>query len=107
MCEVQPSNSVFYFQGKHLILHLHIQPRASKSEWGGLYGNKIKLRITAAPISGKANKHCIIFLAKALQVPKSNIHILHGETNRSKVVQIDGVNPQHWQKVFEKIHTAH
>ena len=92
--------SRFYWEGNHLFLHLYIQPRASKSSWDGLYGERIKLRIAAPPIDGQANKQCIVFLAKALKVSKSQIQIVQGKNGRNKRVQITDMNMELWDTIF-------
>ncbi len=84
--------------GKPNVLHLFIkvQAKASKDEFAEIISDgindRIKLRITALPIDGKANKHLIKFLAKLFGVPKSNIQIKSGETSHNKHLIIS--NPQ-------------
>lgn len=98
-----PTENGFRLRGTQLILYLYVQPRASKATWGSIRENKIKLRITAAPVGGQANKQCIAFLSKALRVPKSDISILQGETSRSKVIQINNIDPKSWEVVLQQI----
>lgn len=71
-----------------VILDVHIQPRASKDEIVGFHGDRLKIRITAPPLDGKANQHLIGFLAGAFKVPKRNILLLAGETGREKRIKI-------------------
>jgi len=71
-----------------LILCIHLQPRASKDEVCSLYGDALKVRITAPPVDGKANQHLIRFLAKCFGVPKSQVNLLSGERSRNKRIQI-------------------
>jgi len=103
---VMSSAMGFSLKGNQLILYLYVQPRASKATWGNIYNDKIKLRITAAPIGGQANKQCIAYLAKSLKVPKSNICILQGETSRSKVVRINNIDLKSWEAVLQQIRNA-
>jgi hypothetical protein len=72
----------------NLILDLRIQPRASRDEIVGWQGERIKVRITAPPVDGKANAHLLAFLAKACGVAKSHVQLLSGETGRDKRVRI-------------------
>ncbi len=67
-----------------LIISINVQPRSSKTMISGLYGNALKIKLTAPPIDGKANQLLIKFLSKTLKLPKSSITILTGETGRSK-----------------------
>ncbi|MCG2759217.1 MAG: DUF167 domain-containing protein [Desulfobacteraceae bacterium] len=52
----------------------------------GTYGDAIKIKLTAPPVDGAANKMCIKFLAKYLKVPKTSLEIISGHTSRTKHV---------------------
>ncbi len=69
-----------------LILKVTVQPRASKNMVVGLYNNALKLKLTAPPIDGAANKMCIKLLSKYLDVSKSSIEIISGSTSRVKTI---------------------
>lgn len=80
--------SGYEWRGQTLILNLHIQPRASRDELAGPHGERLKVRITAPPVDGKANEHLIRFLAKTFGVAKSSITLLSGECGRDKRIAI-------------------
>jgi uncharacterized protein (TIGR00251 family) len=82
----------FFWQGSHLILDLHVQPRASKDEIIGMHGERLKIRITAPPVDGEANRHLTRFLADVFQVPRSQVELLSGASGREKRFRI--LNPQ-------------
>jgi len=67
-----------------VIFKVIVQPRGSKNEIIGLQGDALKLRLTAPPVEGAANKMCIDFLAKSLKVRKSDVEIVHGQRSRTK-----------------------
>ena len=71
-----------------LILDLHVQPRAARNEIVGYFGDRLKVRITAPPVDGKANQHLIAFLTAVFQVPKRYVVLLAGESGRDKWVRI-------------------
>lgn len=71
-----------------LILHCHLQPQARNNEWAGRHDGAFKVRIKAAPIDGKANKALIAFLAKEFGVPKKQVELLSGHTNKRKRLRI-------------------
>lgn len=77
-----------------VLLSLHVQPGAKKTEFSGTYGNAIKLRLAAPPVDGKANACLIAFLADYFRVPKRSVALLNGETSRSKLVRIEQVSDQ-------------
>lgn len=69
-----------------VVICCHIQPGGSRSEVVGEHGERIKIKIKAPPVDGKANKELIAFLSKLLRMPKSSLGILRGETSRQKDV---------------------
>jgi len=69
---------------KNLHLFLRVQPKASKDEFSEILDDRIKLRITAPPVDGKANKHLLKFLSKIFKVPKTKITLKSGKTGRNK-----------------------
>lgn len=80
-------NWYIYQQGV-LTLSLHVQPKASKDEWVGLHGDRLKLRIKAPPIDGRANQHLLKFIAGEFGVSKSACTLIAGESGREKRVAI-------------------
>ncbi|MBI5107678.1 MAG: YggU family protein [Rhodocyclales bacterium] len=77
--------------GNGVILRLHIQPGAKKTEVAGLHGEALKIRLSAPPVDGKANACLIEFLARQLAVAKSAVELISGETARAKRVRIAGI----------------
>ncbi|NLO80835.1 MAG: YggU family protein [Xanthomonadaceae bacterium] len=77
----------FEHQDGDLLLRLRIQPRAAKDEliW---QDGRLRLRITAPPVDGKANAHLCAYLAKLFGVPRGQVELLSGETSRDKRVRI-------------------
>ena len=65
-----------------------VQPRSSKNMIAGLHGDALKIRLTAPPVDNAANKMCIKFLSKSLQVSKSSLEIVSGHTSRTKMVHL-------------------
>ncbi|OQX09719.1 MAG: YggU family protein [Desulfobacteraceae bacterium IS3] len=69
-----------------LIFKIFVQPRSSKNAIAGLYGDAIKIRLTAPPVDNAANEMCIKYLSKCLGIPKSAIEIASGHTGRTKQI---------------------
>jgi hypothetical protein len=74
--------------GFALVLSLHVQPGAKRTEVAGVHGDALKIRLAAPPVEGKANAALIRFLADAFGVPQRSVTLLRGETSREKTVQI-------------------
>lgn len=76
-----------------VVLTLHIQPGAKRTEVAGTHGEALKIRLAAPPVDGKANEALIAFVAKALGVPKSRVELISGQTARAKRVRVAGIDP--------------
>jgi uncharacterized protein (TIGR00251 family) len=63
----------------------------------------LKIRLTAAPVDGKANRALIKLLAKSFNISTSKVTILTGETSRHKRIRIDGITPREFQKLLESL----
>jgi uncharacterized protein (TIGR00251 family) len=74
-----------------VILSLIVQPRSSKNQLVGYHDGSLKVRLTAPPVDGSANKCCCAFLAKLLRVPARDIKIISGATSRHKRVLVSGL----------------
>lgn len=70
---------------------VRVQPRASRDEVSGVYGDALKIRLAAPPVDGAANDALVNFLAALFAVPRRAVRILAGESSRSKLIEIDGV----------------
>lgn len=70
-----------------LLIKVRIVPNSSKNDLI-LEDEFIKIKVTAQPIENKANKALIEFISKQVQVPKSKIEIVKGETSKEKTILI-------------------
>jgi len=71
-----------------VVLTLHIQPGARKTEVVGRHGEALKIRLAAPPVDGKANACLLAFLAERLGVAKSQVALISGESSRAKRVKV-------------------
>ncbi len=69
---------------------VRVQPRASRSEVAGEYGDALKVRLAAPPVDGAANAELVAFLAKRLRVPKSAVVIVRSDKGRDKLIEVSG-----------------
>ena len=75
-----------------ITLTLHIQPGAKKTEFAGLHGDALKIRLAAPPVDGKANEALLKFVAETLGLAKSAVELKSGLTSRRKVLEVRGAN---------------
>jgi uncharacterized protein len=73
-----------------LILDLHVQPGASRTEFAGKHGERLKVRLKEKAADGKANEALIEFLAQHYRVAKRDVRIVSGLKSRQKRVVIAG-----------------
>lgn len=76
-----------------LMLAVRVIPRARKNEiTENADGSRLKIRLQAPPVDGKANQALIKFLAEIMEIPASNIEIISGEKSRDKLLLIRGLD---------------
>jgi len=68
------------------IFKVLVKPRSFKNILTGIHDDALGIKLTAPPVDNAANRMCIKFLAKALDVPKSSLEIISGHTSRNKRV---------------------
>jgi len=84
-----------------ILLSIYVQPKSHCNGIVGLHGEAVKLRLTAPPVDGKANKAVIAFWAKSLQIPKSSITIKSGLQSRMKKILLNGADEQQVRRLVE------
>ncbi len=78
-----------------LRVHLRLTPRASRDAVTGVVPDAegrllLRVAVTDPPEGGKANAAALRLLARAWKLPKSDLHIVGGATNRRKTLRING-----------------
>jgi uncharacterized protein len=81
--------------GDTVRFNVHLQPRASRSEFAGERDGALRVRVTAPPVDNAANEALVELLAKALRIARRDIRVVGGATSRRKVVEIRGVTADH------------
>jgi len=71
---------------------VHVLPRASREEVAGLFGDAVRVRLTAPPLDNRANEALVRFLAAALGVPRPRVEIIAGRRGRKKIVRVTGMS---------------
>jgi len=73
-----------------VLLELHVQPGAARSEVAGLHGGRLKLRLAARAVQGQANAALIAFIAERLGALRRDVTIEAGAGARVKRVAVRG-----------------
>jgi len=72
------------------LVHVRVTPRAVRNEVVGFEGNALRVRVSAVPANGRANRAVRELLAEAFGVPPSTVVLVRGERGRDKLVRIEG-----------------
>ncbi|GIL16648.1 MAG: UPF0235 protein [Oligoflexia bacterium] len=81
---------MFQETSEGVIISLHVQPQAPKSQIIGEYNNCLKIKIKAPPVDGKANDEIIRFFSEILHCSKNKIEILKGDKSKQKKILVRG-----------------
>lgn len=73
---------------KGIVFKVYVQPGASANQTAGFYNNALKIRLTAPPAEGKANRECLKFISGKLKIPKSDMEIISGAAGREKRILV-------------------
>lgn len=84
----------WHWQGADLYLAIRVQSRAAQDELKLEADGRLRLRITAPPVAGKANERLRRFLGRAFGVAPSQVNVIAGERNRNKRIVIRRADPQ-------------
>ena len=71
-------------------LTVHAQPGAKRSEVTGLHGDRLKIRIAAPALDGRANEALTAFVAERLGIPKNRVTVAKGAQSREKLLVVAG-----------------
>jgi hypothetical protein len=71
-----------------------ITPGSNRTAVAGLFDEMLKIKVSAIPQKGKANKCLLEFLAKLLGVKKKAVSIISGQTSPIKRIQVLGISAE-------------
>jgi uncharacterized protein (TIGR00251 family) len=77
-----------------LRLQVRVVPGAKSSAVGGRHGEGWKLRVTAPPERGRANRAVVELLSQCLGVAPRDVSIVSGVSGRDKIVELRGISPE-------------
>ena len=81
-------------------LKIRLTPRGSRNEILGWEGDTLRVKITAPPVEGAANKACVEFLAGRLGIKRAQVSIISGEKSRDKTLSIIGLSDDDIRRIF-------
>jgi len=73
-----------------IVLAVHAQPGAKRTEVCGLHGEALRIRIAAPALEDRANEALVEFLAKRFGVARRDVTLVSGAKSREKRFEIRG-----------------
>ena len=80
--------------GARTHVHLKVVPGGSRDALGGPLGDRLKVRVSAPPEGGKANRAVLKLLADALGLSVRALTIVRGASSPLKTVEVNGLGPE-------------
>lgn len=82
---------------QHASLQVRLVPRGGRDAivgWEGAAGSApvLRVRVSAPPVEGKANRALIRLLSRTLGVPSRDVQLRRGQKSRDKTLLIVGLN---------------
>lgn len=77
-----------------LVLFVHAQPGAKRTEVAGLHGEALKIRVAAPALEDRANDALVEFIAERLGTAKRNVTLASGAKSREKRFEIAAATMQ-------------
>jgi uncharacterized protein len=87
--------------GDDCLLRIKAVPGARSSQIVGPLGDRLKIRISAPPEAGKANKAITTLIAKKIGKKPREVTIEAGHTNPEKTIRITNANADELSQVLE------
>ena len=75
-----------------VLLKIRLTPRGSRNEILGWDGDTLRVKVTAPPVEGAANRALVEFIAAKLGVKRGQVSIASGEKSREKMIRVCGMN---------------
>jgi len=75
-----------------VVFSVKIVPGSSRTSVCGFLDGMVKIKVSAPPEKGKANQSLVKYLAKKLGVKRKDVHIISGQTNPVKSIEISGIS---------------
>lgn len=75
------------------LLALRVQPGARRTEVQGVAEGRLRVRLAAPPVEGKANEALLRWVAQRLGLRQRDVALVSGETSRLKRLRVDSGMP--------------
>lgn len=81
-------NAISVNQNGNIVLRIHAKPGAKQNTITNISTDAIGVQIAAPPVDGEANTELVKYIAKTLQLRKSDVTVDRGSKSREKILLI-------------------
>lgn len=78
--------------GEGVVLHVHVQPGAGRTEVTGRHGDALKVRVRAPAVEGRATAAARDLVAQVMGLPTARVELVGGATSRAKRFLLAGLD---------------
>lgn len=80
--------------GNAICVFVHAQPNARTTEIVGLHDGRLKIRVAAPALDGRANDRLLEYIRHRLDLPANRVVLVKGHHNRMKFIDILQPDPE-------------
>lgn len=77
--------------GRDWLLDVRVTPRASRTGYDGVTNGRLRIRLQAPPVDGRANAALRAFVAESCALPRARVTLERGEGSRDKTLRLHGL----------------
>lgn len=74
--------------GNAICIFIHAQPNARSTEVAGLHDGRLKIRVAAPALDGRANDRLLEYVRRRLDLPANRVVLAKGQHSRMKCIEI-------------------
>jgi uncharacterized protein len=86
-----------------VVLAVHVQPGAGRTEVTGRHGEALKIRVAAPPTGNRANDAVLELVAKEFNLKSADVTVTSGATSRQKRLELTGVGLRTAERVIDRL----
>jgi uncharacterized protein (TIGR00251 family) len=86
-----------------VVLAVHVQPGAGRTEVVGRHGDALKLRVAAPPTGGRANTAVVDLVAKEFNLKSADVDVVSGASSRDKRLKLKGIDRKAAERIVDRL----
>jgi uncharacterized protein (TIGR00251 family) len=86
-----------------VVLAVHVQPGAGRTEVVGRHGDALKLRVAAPPTGDRANDAVVELVSREFNLKSADVQVTSGASSRDKRLTLVGMAERQAEKVVDRL----